>query len=112
MASQTYGLSALTFGVPAITGYVTQSYDDSNTAANAVEVFNETGNRVVSRYDDQTNAVTIEAYLQGATLPVAGAVFTFNATKYEVLSVDKKGANKDFTKVSIKAKKSEYITLP
>ena len=111
MAATTYGLSALTFGVPTITGYVTQSLDLTNTAANAVEIHNEVGNRVVSRYDDQTWTGSFEAYINGATLPVAGGVITVNAIKYEVVSVDKKAANKEFTKASIKVKVSENISL-
>jgi len=112
MANTTYGLQTLTFGVPVVSGYVTQTYDLGYSAANVVEVFNESGNRAVARYDDLTETLGFDAYIAGATLPVAGSVFTYGATKYEVLSVDKKGVNKDFTKVSIKGKKSEGITLP
>lgn len=110
--ANTYGLQTLTFGVPALSAYVVQTYDLGSTSANIIEVFDETGNRKVARYDDITDTLGFDAYIAGATLPVAGSVFTYNSEKWEVLSIDKKGVNKDATKVSIKGKKSANITLP
>jgi hypothetical protein len=110
--TNTYGLSSLTFGVPAVTGYVLQTFDVTTTPAVAVEVMDENGVRKVARYDDETEELSIEAYIQGATLPLPGAVFTYNSKKYEVLSIQVKGANKDYRKVTIKGKTSEGITLP
>jgi len=112
MSATTHGLTTLTFGVPTLTGYVIQSYDSSTKAANVVEVMDEQGNRVVSRYDDITTEITIDAKLAGASLPAPGSTVTYNTIVYEVLSIDKKGVNKDFTTVSIKGKVSAGISLP
>ena len=112
MAAQTHGLTTLTFGVPALTGYVIQSYTNANHCANVVEVLNETGNRVCSRYDDSTHEITVEAILAGATLPTVGGTFTYDAVTYECLSVEKKAENKGAVKVSIKGKVSENLSLP
>ena len=111
MAAQTHGLSTLTFGVPVLTGYVVQSYTNANHCANVVEILDESGNRVVSRYDDSTHEITLEAILAGATLPTVGGTFTYDSVTYECLSVEKKGENKGAVKVSIKGKVSENITL-
>jgi hypothetical protein len=108
----THGLSTLTFAVPNITGYVVQSYTLNSNSANVIEVFNESGNRVCVRYDDVTNEISVDAVLAGATLPTPGATFTYDGIKYECLSVEKKGENKNSVKVALKGKKSEYITLP
>lgn len=111
MAATTHGLQTLTYGVPLLTGYVVQTYSTSSTAANVIEVFDEVGNRKAARYDDVTSELTLECILAGATLPAPGAVFTYNAIKYECLSVDVKAENKGAKKVTIKGKTSEGITL-
>jgi len=106
----THGLSGLSFGTPTSSGYVVQSLDTSSKAGVVAEVFDETGCRVHSRYDDITTEVTFEAIIQGATLPTPGAVFTVNSQAYETISVDKKWSNKEFTRCSIKGKVSANIT--
>jgi hypothetical protein len=110
---QTYGLSSVVFGNPAtITGYVVQSFDASNKCGVVAEIFNETGQRVASRYDDLTTEITFEAIINGATLPTPGAEFTYNAIKYETLTVDQKWTNKSFTSATIKGKVSANLSLP
>lgn len=111
MSEQAHGLASVTFGVPTLTGYVVQDFSISKKPALAVEVFDENGRRVYARYDDATDDLSIEAVFNGGDIPTVGSVLTYNATKYEVLSVDLKRANKDVQKVSIKGKKSEYLTL-
>lgn len=108
---QTHGISTLTFSVPLITGYVVQSYTLNSNSANIIEILDESGNRKAVKYDDLTSEISVDAYLAGATLPVPGAVFTYDGVKYETLSIEKKGENKNAIKVGIKGKKSEYITL-
>jgi hypothetical protein len=111
MSASTYGLSGLTFGVPTKSGYVVQAFTHSATPALVVEIQDETGVRKHVRYDDQTEEITVEAIIQGATLPTPGGTFVYDGTTYEILSVEKKGSNKDFVRVSIKGKKSEGVSL-
>jgi len=107
----TYGLSSLTFGVPTKSGYVVQAFTHTATPALVAEVADESGVRKHVRYDDDTDELTLEAVIQGATLPVAGGTFTYDGATYEVLSVERKGSNKDFVRVTIKGKKSEGVSL-
>lgn len=106
-----HGLQTLTYGVPAYTGYVVQAYNTSSTSANVIEIFDETGNRVVARYDDDTTEITLDCILAGATLPTAGASFAYDGVTYECTGVEKKGENKGAVKVTLKGKKSAEITV-
>ena len=112
-APYSYGLTSLTFGTtPFITtGYVIKSTTLANKNGINAEVFNETGQRVAVRYDDLITEISVEAILQGATLPAPGTTMTLNSILYEVLSVDQKFVDKDFLTVSIKAKKSANLSL-
>jgi len=112
MSATTHGLSTLVFNVPAISGYVVQTYNTSSKAANVIEVFNESGNRACSRYDDVTNELNLDAVFAGATLPTPGATFTYDSISYELLSIDVKRENKGAQTVNIKAKNSQYLNLP
>lgn len=112
MAANTYGLNTLTFGTPAVTGYVVQSHSVSTKPAVTAEVFDENGIRVHSRYDDITSEVTFDAIFAGATLPTAGGTFTVDSVTYEVLGIDLKRTNKGFKEVSIKGKTSAGVSLP
>lgn len=111
MAANTYGLTSITFGTVGLSGYVVQDSSVASTPQVVAEVFDITGARAHVRYDDVTDELTLNAVLQGATLPTPGAVFTYNGANYETVSVEKKQANKDFVKVTIKGKKSAGITV-
>lgn len=110
MAANVYGLQTLTFGNPALTGYVVQSYTTTSNSANVIEIADETGNRKCVRYDDDTTEITIDAYFAGATLPTPGSTFTYDSVTYECTSIEKKGENKNATKVTLKGKKSEFVS--
>lgn len=111
MSAQTYGVSGVVFGSPALTGYIVQSNSVSSKPAVVAEVMDENGKRVHVRYDDVTSEVSFDAIFQGASIPAAGATFAVDGVTYEVLSVDVKRENKGFKTVSIKGKTSESITL-
>ena len=106
-----YGISPLTFGTPTVSGYVVQSFSQASKPGVVAEVFNENGCRVHSRYDDNTNEMTFDAIIQGATLPTPGSIFTVNSVDYETLSVDQKWGNKEFTACSIKGKNSANLSV-
>jgi len=106
-----YGISGLTFGSPAVNGFVVQTFSNSSKAGVVAEVFDENGRRVHSRYDDVTNEMTFDAIIKGATLPTPGQIFTVNSVDYETLSVDAKYGNKEFTACSIKGKNSANLSV-
>jgi len=109
--ANSYGLSSLTWGTIPYSGFVVSASTLNTKPGVIAEVFNESGQRVASRYDDLTNEITLECIINGGTAPLPGAELTYNSIKYETLSVDYKCANKDFEKVSIKAKNSANLTL-
>lgn len=109
MAAKSQGLAGLTFGVPAITGYVVQTYG-VNRKSKIATVENEQGIDVHRRYYDQSEELSFDAVITSAQLPDPGDKFTYDGTDYEVQTVDLKGENKGFKKVSIKALKSEGVT--
>lgn len=127
MSQTNYGTRFLAFGVPTVTGFVSQSFSINSANQMVLEVFDEQGRRVSSLQDDKTDELGLEFYLQSgyaASVPVPGAVFSYyNGTsapvsgvyttkKYEVMSINLAGANKDYFKYSLTAKASEYLTLP
>ena len=91
----THGISGLTFGTPPVAGYVVQSVSNSAKAGVVAEVFDENGCRVHSRYDDNTNEVTFDAIIAGATLPTPGSIFTVNSTNYGRFPWIRNGKTKD-----------------
>lgn len=111
MAANTYGLTAVTWGVPVFTGFVVQS--SSIATKNNVEaiVVNETGQEVHWRFDDLMNELSLEMLITTGTSPAPGAEITYNSIKYVVTACDVKSANKAFTVVSVKAKNTANITL-
>lgn len=111
MSAQSYGVSGVVFGSPAVTGYIVQSNSVSTKPAVIAEVMDENGKRVHARYDDVTSEVSFDAIFQGASLPAAGGTFTVDGITYEVQSIDVKRENKGFKTVSIKGKVSEGIAL-
>lgn len=106
------GINTMNFGVPECDGFVVQAYMESKSCANIIEVLDENGIRVCARYDDETTELTFDAiFTSTSDLPEAGDKFEYNGTTYEVISIEEKRENKGAKKVSIKGKKSEYITV-
>ena len=106
----TYGLTSVTYGTPALTGFVVQTSSVSTKAGVAAEIFDESGKRVHARYDDLIHELSLEMIVNAGTLPVVGGTLTYDSNTYEVTGVDIKKANKDFVKVSVKAKSSSAIS--
>ena len=107
------GLTSVSYGVSGVfTGLVVQSTNISTKNGVEAKVLNELGQEVVRRYDDLINEISIDAVINGATLPVPGAeiVYPTGGTKYELVSIEVKNTNKGFATVSMKAKNSANIT--
>jgi len=119
------GTKFFSYGVPVVTGWVSQDFGIKSANANILEIFDEKGNRITSRQDDLTKELNVNFYLRsGFNAPVAGDVInyyngvtapsasgTYTTQKYEVLSVDLAGSSKDYFKYSLNAKASEFLTL-
>jgi len=112
MASIDYGVAHF-FGLRGTSTYMTvQSDSITQSFALDVEVADVTGKVITDRLDDRRNEVTLDGVLLEADdLPANGTKFSYNSIVYILKSIDDKGTNKDFRKVSVKGIKYEGITL-
>jgi len=109
-----------------VAGTVSNLYVQSYTLTKSFElndtVQDETGKTVTARYDGVTRELTVEGICKTADMPEIGAAITFVvATDLApsvssvptftgvIESVEEKGGNKEFVKVSVKAKQWESI---
>jgi len=108
--SEDFGIAHF-FGLRGTATYMTvQSDDISNTFKLDVEVADEQGKIITNRLDDRFLEVSLEGVLLAtATLPSIGDIFSWNSVNYILKSIDDKGTNKDFRKVSVKGVKYQEI---
>lgn len=118
MAAVLKGVTCL-YGVA---GSVTNLYVQSYTLTKAYElndtVQDETGKTVTARYDGVTRELSVDGIAKTSDMPELGASITFTvATDLGatssftgvIESLEEKGGNKEFVKVSLKAKQWESI---
>lgn len=107
-----YGV-AFFFGLRDDLAYmVVQSDDFSQSLALDVEVSDEQGRVITNHLDDRRIEVTIDGVLKAGedgTLPAIGTQFTYNSTLFILKSIDDKGVNKDYRKVTVKGIKYQEI---
>jgi aspartyl-tRNA synthetase len=107
-----YGV-ALFFGLrdkTSITYMVVQSDDISETLALDVEVANEDGVVITNHLNDRRKEINLEGVLKDSdSLPINGTQFTYASVQYILKSIDDKGVNKDYRKVSVKGIKYQEI---
>ena len=97
---------------PEITFMTVQSDSFAYTYALDVEVTDDQGRVITDRLDDTRIEINLEGVLKSADLiPQNGTSFQYNGVKYILKSIDDKGTNKDFRKVSVKGIKYQQITL-
>lgn len=122
MAATLKGVTCL-YGVA---GTVTNLYVQSYTLTKNFElndtVQDETGKTVTARYDGVMRELTVDGIVKTADMPDLGGWITFNVSTdigasgplFEgiIESLEEKGGNKEFVKVSIKAKQWESIAKP
>ena len=110
MASIDYGVAHF-FGLRGTTTYMTvQSDSITESFALDVEVADEDGKVITDRLDDRRKEITLDGVLLATdALPTNGTQFTYNSIQYILKSIDDKGTNKDFRKVSVKGIKYESI---
>jgi hypothetical protein len=110
MASIDYGVAHF-FGLRGTETYMTiQSDGITESFALDVEVTDEDGRVITDRLDDRRTEISLDGVLlETDVLPTNGTQFTYNGITYILKSIDDKGTNKDFRKVSVKGIKYEQI---
>jgi hypothetical protein len=111
MANQIdYGVAHF-YGLRGDATYMTvQSDSVSYSFALDVEVADESGRVITDRLDDRRLEITIDGVLLASgDIPENGGQFTYDGVQYIIKSVDDKGTNKDFRKVSVKGIKYQEI---
>lgn len=110
MAAIEYGV-ALFYGLrDSVTYMVVQSDDLTQSFALDVEVADEDGRVITDHLDDRRHEITIDGVLKiSDAIPSNGSQFTYAGTQYILKSIDDKGTNKDYRKVSVKGIKYEQI---
>lgn len=109
-----------------VAGTVSNLYVQSYTLTKNYElndtVQDETGKTVTARYDGETRELTVDGIVKTADMPTLGASISFAVSTDlapsvssiptfvgVIESLEEKGGNKEFVKVSIKAKQWESI---
>ena len=105
-----------------VAGTVTNLYVQSYTLTKNFElndtVQDETGKTVTARYDGVMRELSVDGIVKTSDMPEIGAAITFavatdvGATSSftgVIESIEEKGGNKEFVKVSLKAKQWESI---
>jgi hypothetical protein len=112
MASKTFGSNAHHFGVDGtVTNATVNSFTDTVSHGNESEQFDENGNSIERRYDDVTNEVEIDFTIYETHVDLTiGSTIVYNSVTYEITGITKSQQNRDFTRHTVSAKKSEYIT--
>ena len=105
-----YGV-ALFYGLRDDVSYmVVQSDDFSQSLALDVEVADENGVVITNHLNDRRIEVTLDGVLKvGETIPLIGTQFTYDSTVFILKSIDDKGVNKDYRKVTVKGIKYQEI---
>ena len=107
-----------------VAGTVSNLYVQSYTLTKNYElndtVQDETGKTVTARYDGVMRELSVDGIVKTSDMPEIGASITFavatdvGATSSftgVIESIEEKGGNKEFVKVSLKAKQWESITI-
>jgi hypothetical protein len=105
-----YGV-ALFYGLrDSVTYMVVQSDDLSQSFALDVEVADENGVVITNHLDDRRKEINLDGVLKVAdAIPENGTQFTYDAVQYIIKSIDDKGVNKDYRKVTVKGIKYQEI---
>jgi len=120
MASTLKGVSCLYGVAGSVSNLYTQSYTLTKSFELNDTVQDETGKTVTARYDGVTRELTVEGIVKTADMPEIGAAISFvvatdlaSTSPYTfsgvIESLEEKGGNKEFVKVSVKAKQWESI---
>ena len=106
-----YGVAHI-FGLYGTVAYLTvQSDSVTNSLALDVEVTDEKGRVITDRLDDKRIETTFDGVLKSEEdfNDLIGSQLVYGGIQYIIKSIDDKGTNKDFRKVSIKGIKYQEI---
>ena len=106
-----YGVAHI-YGLRGTLTYLTvQSDSVTNSLALDVEITDEQGRVITDRLDDKRIESTIDGVLKTDTdfTTLIGDTLSYGGISYIIKSIDDKGTNKDFRKVSIKGIKYQEI---
>lgn len=106
-----YGVAHI-YGLYGTVSYLTvQSDSVTNSLALDVEVTDENGRVITDRLDDKRIETTFDGVLKTEQdfADIIGGQLTYGDIQYIIKSIDDKGTNKDFRKVSIKGIKYQEI---
>jgi|GEM_PF-3008902 len=105
-----YGVAHF-YGLYGSVTYMTVQSDSLNeTYKLDVEVADESGRVITDRLDDKYKEITIEGVIKATgVIPLIGSQFTYGDVQYILKSLDNKGTNKDFRKLSVKGVKYQQI---
>ena len=106
-----YGVAHI-YGLYGTVSYLTvQSDSVTNSLALDVEVTDENGRVITDRLDDKRIETTFDGVLKTEQdfTDLIGGQLTYGGIQYIIKSIDDKGTNKDFRKVSIKGIKYQEI---
>jgi hypothetical protein len=105
-----YGVAHF-YGLRGTQTYMTvQSDSINNTFKLDVEVADESGRVITDRLDDEFFEITVEGVLLASgAIPENGDQFAYGGVQYILKSIEDKGTNKDFRKVSVKGVKYQEI---
>jgi hypothetical protein len=75
-----------------------------------VEVADEVGRVITDRLDDKFKEITLEGViLAEGVIPLIGSTFEYHSVTYILKSLENKGTNKDFRKLTVKGVKYQEI---
>ena len=106
-----YGVAHI-YGLYGTVAYLTLQADGlSHSLALDVEVSDENGRVITDRLDDKRIETTFDGVLKSEEdfYALIGGQLTYAGIQYIIKSIDDKGTNKDFRKVSIKGIKYQEI---
>lgn len=109
MAAIDYGVAHF-YGLYGTVTYATLQSDSlSQSFKIDVEVMDEEGRVITDRLDDLFQEITLDGVLKDGTTPALGSRFTYLGISWILKSIEDKGTNKDFRKVTIKGVKYQEI---
>ena len=109
MSSIDYGVAHF-YGLYGTVTYATLQSDSlSQSFKLDVEVSDEEGRVITDRLDDLYQEITLDGVLKTGTTPEIGTQFSYLGIQWILKSLEDKGTNKDFRKVTIKGVKYQEI---
>lgn len=105
-----YGVAHF-YGLYDTVAYMTVQSDSLSTTYKLdVEVADENGRVITDRLDDEFKEITLDGVIKATgSIPLIGSQFTYNSVQYILKSLENKGTNKDFRKLTVKGVKYQEI---